>query len=145
MKKMSSNQSVSSKQKCLDVLANHGFLLNRMIAYSKSTYIKVHPDNKVVFNANIATREGKIWWGDLDITKDLENLQKAADELDTTLYILREMDYRFGKETRPFHEVEKLAVEKVIPKSATQTKKSSIKCLQSLASKVIQFFSATRK
>lgn len=144
MKKMNSNQSVSSKQKYLDVLANHGFLLNRMIAYSKSTYIKLYPYNKVVFNANIATREGKIWWGDLDITKDLENLQKAADELDTTLYILREMDYRCGKETRPFHEVEELAVEKIIPTSS-QKKKSIIQCLQSLASKVIQFFSVTRR
>lgn len=116
-----------------------------MIAYNKSTYTRLNPRNRVFFNANIATREGKIWWGDLDITKDREKLQNVADELDTTLYILREMDYRFGTEKRPFHEVEELAVEKVIPKSATQTKKSSIKCLQSLASKVIQFFSVTRR
>lgn len=141
---MSKKQAPNNRPKDLDVLANHGFLINRMIAYNKSTYTRLNPRNRVFFNANIATREGKIWWGDLDITKDREKLQNVADELDTTLYILREMDYRFGTEKRPFHEVEELAVEKIIPTS-NQKKKSIIQCLQSLASKAIQFFSVTRR
>lgn len=128
------------------VLKNHGFDLGRIIAFSKSVYLSRRPNNQAIFNANIVTCEGKIWWGDLDLVDDSEKLQAVSDELNKTLYILLEMDYRFGKENRPFKEVEKIAVKKFVPTSQQHTqKKSIIQCLQSLASKAIQFFSAIRK
>lgn len=126
------------------VMHKHGFELARMIAYSKSTYISKKPNNQAIFNANVVTDQGKIWWGDLDLADDSEKLQQAANDLNCNLYILREMDYRFGKENRPFREVEKLAVKKFVPPS-NHTPKSITQCLQSLASKAVQFFSVTRK
>ena len=128
----------------LKVMRKHGFELSRMIAYSKSTYIAKRPNNQAIFNANVVTDQGKIWWGDLDLADDSEKLQQVANDLNCNLYILREMDYRFGKENRPFREVERLAVKKFSPKSK-QTPKSIVQCLQSLASKVAQSFSVTRK
>lgn len=126
------------------VFAKYGFDIGRMIAYSRSTYISRRPNNQALFNANVITSEGKIWWGDLDLVDDSVKLQAVADELNKTLYILREMDYRFNKENQAFKEVEKLVIRKFVPKSQQQ-KKSIIKCLQSLASKVTQFFSVTRR
>lgn len=133
-----------NKPQSLDVLANHGFLKNRMIALNRDTYIKRNPNHKAIFNANIATLEGKIWWGDLDLNIDSKALQQVANELNTTLYILRSSAYRFIKKQGADYDVEKFAVKKFFPKS-NQTKKNIIKCLQSLVSKVIQFFSVTRK
>lgn len=57
------------------------------------------PENEVYFNANIfVLGEGKIWYGDLDVTKDMDRLENIAKELGKDLYILREMDGRFGNE-----------------------------------------------
>jgi len=128
----------------LKVMRKHGFELSRMIAYSKSTYISKRPNNQAVFNANVVTDQGKIWWGDLDLADDSEKLQQVANDLNCNLYILREMDYRFGKENRSFDEVRELAVNTFVPKS-NRTPKSITQCLQSLASKAVQFFSVTRK
>lgn len=147
MKQMRNNPVQNNSDFVADtIVCKHKFEFGRIIAYSKSTYISKRPNNQVVFNANIATSEGKIWWGDLDLTEDSEKLQAIADDLNTTLYILCEMDYRFGNENRPFKEVEKLTIKKFIPSSQQQPqKKSIIQCLQSLASKVTQFFSVIRK
>jgi hypothetical protein len=103
----------------LKVMRKHGFELSRMIASSKSMYISERPNNQAVFNANVVTDQGKIWWGDLDLADDSEKLQQVANDLNCNLYILHEMDYRFGKENRPFSEVEKLAVKKFVPTSTT--------------------------
>jgi hypothetical protein len=132
------------RAKAQDIMEKHDLELSRMIAYSKSTYLSKRPNNKAIFNANVVTSQGKIWWGDLDLTDDSEKLQHVSDELGCNLYVLHEMHYRFGKESRPFHEVEKLAVKKFSPKSK-QTPKTIVQCLQSLVSKVAQFFSVTRK
>ena len=53
-----------------EVLANQGFNMGRLIAVSKSGYKSQYPNNEVVFNANIVTSEGKVWYGDLDLTLD---------------------------------------------------------------------------
>lgn len=79
------------------ILGNHG----RMISGSKIGYMYRHPDNLVVFNANVCTASGKIWFGDLDITKDFEKLKEAAEVLNCRLYVLHEMDARFDSEDRP--------------------------------------------
>lgn len=91
---------------------NVGFDLGRLVAFSKATYSKKHPNNLVLFNANILTlKGGKIWFGDLDITVDSDKLQKVANELNEELFILREFDFRFVNQQKSIIEaIEKAAV-----------------------------------
>jgi hypothetical protein len=92
-------------------MSNH-LMMARMIGGSKTGYMEMHPDNKVVFNANILIpSKGKIWHGDLDITRDKENLQNVAKALEEDLYILREHDARWGNEEKPTKHLLPLAVE----------------------------------
>ena len=84
----------------------HGFYDARMIGGSKSFYRKEHLDNLIVFNANVLMPNyGKVWYGDLNLTKDYIVLKSIADTLDTKLYVLWESDGRFGEETKPFDEL----------------------------------------
>jgi hypothetical protein len=81
----------------INKLYDRGFPMGRMLYLSKSGYYRMFPDNIIVFNANIAMKSlNKIWCGDLDLTKDLEDLKQISTELSAPLYIFREMDYRFG-------------------------------------------------
>jgi len=85
-----------------NIFHDNGFMMGRMIAFSKSTYRKSHPDNMIIFNANIVTiNDKKVWHGDLDITIDKPKLQIVADILKQDLYILYEMDARFGTDEDP--------------------------------------------
>lgn len=87
------------EEKILTKLKEKGFYNSRMICGSKSFYRDKYPDNFVIFNANIFVENiGKIWYGDLDITKDQEKLKEIANETNSVLYILYEMDGRFDKE-----------------------------------------------
>lgn len=101
---------VKAEDVILSVLEENGFRMARIISGSKSGYLERYPGHEVYFNANILTEHGKIWYGDLDITKDKDALQKVATESRTDLYILREMDGRFGAENEPFEELKKKAV-----------------------------------
>ena len=75
------------------IFQEHGFRDGRMISGSKSGYASRNKGNVIVFNARICTiSEGIIWWGDLDITKDEEELKNVAERIGETLYILRESD-----------------------------------------------------
>ena len=66
---------------------------------SKSGYRNAYPDRKPIFNANIATKEdGKIWHGDLDLVSDIEVLNQLAKNINKTIYVLSEMNARFGTE-----------------------------------------------
>lgn len=86
--------------------------MGRMISSSKSGYRERYPDNLVIFNANIITEKGgKVWYGDLDITRDFDVLKEIADELQEDLYILRELDARFGNENETFASLKKKAAE----------------------------------
>ena len=83
----------------LELIENHGLPLSRLISSSKSYYRKKNPDNLIVFNANILSENGiKVWHGDLDITKDGVILSKIAKEAGVVLFVLTEMDARFGRE-----------------------------------------------
>jgi hypothetical protein len=77
----------------------------RMISFSKSGYRRDHPENIVIFNANIIQkidgRYEKIWFGDLDITLDYEKLIQISELLDTEIFVLHEMDCRFDNEDKP--------------------------------------------
>jgi len=76
-----------------------GLIPGRMISGSKSGYRRRYPDNTVYFNANIfVLGEGKIWWGDLDLTLDTPLLEEISKEMSKKLYVLSEMDGRFENE-----------------------------------------------
>jgi len=95
---------------------DNNFISGRMISGSKSGYRDRFPDNEVYFNANIfILGEGKVWYGDLDITKDREELQKIARNLGKTLFVLREMDGRFENESLKDKEIISKAVCKIEP------------------------------
>ena len=95
----------------LESLWNHGFTMGRMISGSKSGYRRANPNSVCHFNANIVTiNDGKVWYGDLDLTKDAEALKLVAKETNTIIYVLREADGRFGEEGKPSVELIKRAV-----------------------------------
>jgi hypothetical protein len=86
----------------------------RLISPSKSGYLTIFPENEVYFNANIFVLcEGKIWYGDIDVTKEIEQLENVASEIGRDLYILREMDGRFGNEELSDPEIINRAVRKI--------------------------------
>lgn len=87
------------------------FYLGRLISFSKRSHSTKHPKHAIYFNANIFTeKDGKIWYGDLDITKDKKKLKIIARKVGD-LYVLRERDGRFENEELSFKEVkEKAAV-----------------------------------
>jgi hypothetical protein len=102
--------------KTQNILTEAKFTLGRMLCYSKSAYYHRHPDHVVLFNANIYTEdEGKVWYGDLDLTIDGDRLAMVATEAQQTLYVLREMDGRFGKEIRSIAELKDVAVATYAP------------------------------
>ena len=85
---------------------SHGFNIARMIGGSKSFYRKEYLDDLIVFNANVLMPNyGKVRYGDLNLTQDYIILKSIADSLDTKLYVLWEMDARFGKEKKPIDEL----------------------------------------
>lgn len=72
--------------------------MGRMISGSKTG-----PKGHVcVFNANVCTKtKGKIWFGDIDLTDDADDLKALARREAETIYVLREMDARFMNEAKP--------------------------------------------
>lgn len=90
---------------------DHLGMCGRLLSMSKSDYLDRFPDNKVVFNANVCIggKKGwirsspaqKIWFGDLDVTKDEKVIDDLAHELGEQVYVLREMDARFKNEDAP--------------------------------------------
>jgi hypothetical protein len=94
-----------------NLLMDEGLFLGRLVTGNKTKYINKHPNNKVVFNANIITaNRGKIWNGDLDLTRDDLRLRNAAKRANETLYVLTEHDGRFNLDSLTIELVESLAV-----------------------------------
>ena len=90
---------------------SHGFDSARTITGSKSVYRNSKPKDLIIFNANVFMKDmGKVWYGDLNLTEEYMELKSIADSLDTTLYVLWEMEGRFGKEKRPIDELIKKSV-----------------------------------
>jgi hypothetical protein len=72
------------------------------IAFSKSMYIEAHPNDQVLFNANVCTEKlGVVWWGDLNVTQKRKELQECADLLNARIYVLREFDAKYENEKCP--------------------------------------------
>ncbi len=73
-----------------------------MLSGSKLAYSQQHPDHEVYYNANLFVEGyGKLWFGDVDLTRDADKLQALADEIGACVYILYEHDGRFDTENRP--------------------------------------------
>jgi hypothetical protein len=73
----------------------------RMISGSKTGYGAYYPQNFTCFNSNVCTKRGKLWHGDLDLTKDFRMLITLANVLNERIYVLYEMDGRFENESAP--------------------------------------------
>jgi len=87
------NQLVLSRFECA------GFPFARVISSSKSSYSNQFPDHRIVFNARIydletyerekdgsiqdwfAGQSIEIWYGDIDLTKDIKKLKEIAKEI----------------------------------------------------------------
>lgn len=74
----------------------------RMLSASKSDYSSQNLGHIVVFNGNVCTEaDGKIWFGDLDVSKDEDKVKALAEALGEKIYVLYEMDARFENEAKP--------------------------------------------
>ena len=94
---------VQEVQQYFDAYSFHD---GRMIGVSKTGYRSMHPDDLIIFNANVLMPGyGKVWYGDLNLTEDYKTLKKIAESLNSTLYILWEMDGRFGLEMKQLNEL----------------------------------------
>lgn len=92
------------------LFATNKMPLGRMLAATKTAYREEHPDEFVIFNANVITKSsGKVWFGDVSIDSDFDNLKNIADLLKEDLYILMEGDARFGYEKEPINKLIKKA------------------------------------
>ncbi len=92
------------------IFEKNGLYIGRMVSGSKSGYLLKYPKNKVIFNANVITTSGKVWYGDLDVTVSEDVLKKISKEIGEPLFILYEMDARFGSEERDITELAKDAM-----------------------------------
>jgi len=73
----------------------------KMLSGSKSSYSKSHPKSIVYFNGNIYDSVGsKLWYGDIDVTKDAKNLKRLAAELKESIYITAEQPFRWEEQTK---------------------------------------------
>ena len=76
-----------------------------LVSSSKVAYVSKYGTHITVFNANVCTlSHGKVWYGDIDITVSGNKLIELADRLNEDVYVLREMDARFGNEGSPLFE-----------------------------------------
>lgn len=73
----------------------------KMISASKRSYVDAFPDHIVVFNANLFAGGKKIWFGDLDVTESIDSIQELSCSIGEDVYVLFEMDGRFGNEKKP--------------------------------------------
>ncbi len=100
--------SVMEIQQYFDAYSFHD---GRMLGGSKMDYHTEHPNDLIIFNANVLMPGyGKVWYGDLNLTEDYLVLKDIAKSLNSTLYVLWEMDGRFGEENKPIDELIKKAV-----------------------------------
>ena len=69
---------------------------------SKSRYWEQNPENLVIMNANVCTREeGKLWWGDLDVTHLAAEVRALARQLGARVFVMPENAARFQTADNP--------------------------------------------
>lgn len=112
---------------CFIIFSSNNLDLGRTIAEDKAKYCKENQGDLIIFNANIITKKnGKIWYGDLNINVDFDNLKNVADQINQDLYILMEGDARFGYEKQPIKSlIEKAKVTIKCNKNETKKRKKN--------------------
>lgn len=77
---------------------DHVMRCGRMMSGSK-----IAPEGQdCVWNANLVTKEqGKIWYGDINLTTEGKYVADLAEELGETIYVLHGHDCRFTTEEKP--------------------------------------------
>ena len=81
-----------------DIFERNKLMCGRIISGGKQS----PPGCKCVWNANIISpKMGKVWYGDINLTREGDKLKKVASEIGEVLYVLRESDARFGTENAP--------------------------------------------
>lgn len=109
---------------CLVIFAVNNLMMGRIISKHKGEYITEHQGELVIFNANIViASRGKIWYGDINVTQDFEDLKNIADKLGEDLYILMENDARWGTQDEPVKELMQKARTVIKCKKCLQEKK----------------------
>lgn len=97
----------------LDIFAKHNLMLGRLISYSKTA----PPEHQVIWNANVVSEnQGKVWYGDLSLVKDIDKLQAIANDMGDSLYVLKEADCRFEKENASIEFLKSQALWMIKPK-----------------------------
>lgn len=78
-----------------ELMEEQKLFAGRIIAGSKIAL----PGCKCVWNANLVSpTKGKVWFGDLNLTREGDKLKLVSIAAGETLYVLREMDCRFETE-----------------------------------------------
>src|SRR5262249_23030840 len=80
------------------------FWEGRMIAPSKSGYLRANPEHVPIWNANVCVADGKLWFGDLCLTCDRQLLLELAVGVGERIFVLHEHDGRFANEESPLLE-----------------------------------------
>lgn len=107
---MKTEEKEKKINRVIDIFRENGLALARIFG-SKTSYWKKHKDGHVFFNANAIIKSlGKVWYGDIHIERDEGALKDIAAKLREPVFILREMDARFGAEEQPVEKLIKLAV-----------------------------------
>jgi len=82
------------KEKILEIMKNKGLHRGRCFG-SKSSNSRIKPLDVFVFNSNIGSlidgKIEKVWFGDINITKDYKILKEIAKEIGQDLFIYSEM------------------------------------------------------
>lgn len=106
--------NVKYKKEILNIFSDYGMGSGRILNENKSLYKKKHPEDHILFNANIFTLEdGKIWYGDINLTQEYDILQLIAEKLNKDIYILNELDGRFENEFLPSIKIIERAICKI--------------------------------
>ena len=101
----------NEQKEILSLFISNRLNLGRTLTRSISRYKTQHPDNLIVFNANVILENGdKVWYGDLDVSLDKHILKEVSRRCGKTLYVLEELDARYGRENRKSTKLKSKAV-----------------------------------
>lgn len=90
-----------------DIFWNHKFHMGRLLSGNKTAPV----GEKCIWNANIITKShGKVWFGDVNLTRDANVLKDISKIIGETLYVLKEADARFGTENEEIESLIRKAV-----------------------------------
>lgn len=69
------------------------FPINRVIS---GNYTAGDPDNYIIFNAHLVANNLVFWSGDLNISKESDQLIQLAKRINSSFFILHEADAKFS-------------------------------------------------